>query len=215
MLVLKRAVEPLLFLSSLGSLQLLYMRNLVTWGVRVQQLIESGIKGLIFLPLLFSQRLTISPTWPLDLKVKVSFKLCWFLLFLYLKATPPLLPSDQGSVKRRVITTQAKWFPKTPICEYLEWKGHPSWELQDMALRNSILIFINFKDFKIIPMMAKICKDTAAFCMKIHLLAKRFQPHSVTYDSVLGCLHPRWLSCASVSLHLQTLALCPQVHIDS
>ena len=108
MLVLKRAVEPLLFLSSLGSLQLLYMRNLVTWGVRVQQLIESGIKGLIFLPLLFAQRLTISPTWPLDLKVKVSFKLCWFLLFLYLKATPPLLPSDQGSVKRRVITTQAK-----------------------------------------------------------------------------------------------------------
>ena len=108
MLVFKRAVEPLLFLSSLGSLQLLYMRNLVTWGVRVQQLIESGIKGLIFLPLLFSRHLTISPTWPLDLKVVVSLKLFWFLLFLYLKATPPLLPSDQGSVQRRVITIQAK-----------------------------------------------------------------------------------------------------------
>ena len=108
MLVLKKAVEPLLFLSSLGSVQLLYVRNLVTWGVRVQQLIEPDIKGLIFLPLLFSPRFTISPTWPFDLKVKVSFKLCWFLLFLYLKASPPLLPSDQGNMQRRVITTQAK-----------------------------------------------------------------------------------------------------------
>ena len=104
----KESCGALAFFSSLGSVQLLYLRNLVTWGVRVQQLIEPDIKGLIFLPLLFSPRLTISPIWPFDLKVKVSFKLCWFLLFLYLKATPPLLPSDQGNMQRRVITTQPK-----------------------------------------------------------------------------------------------------------